>query len=79
MSQPPAPPVLPTPRWDVAPGSLRTQLEHWAMRAHYQLIWKATHDFELEARADFEAEIALHPGAPRIVEAPSGQLVDQIS
>jgi hypothetical protein len=31
------------------------------------------------ARADFEAEIALHPGAPRIVEAPSGQLVDQIS
>ena len=31
------------------------------------------------ARADFEAEIALHAGAPRIVEAPSGQLVDQIS
>ena len=49
----PPPSVPPAPSWDVAPGSLRTQLEHWAMRAHYQLIWRATHDFELEARAGF--------------------------
>lgn len=56
VSQPSAPPVLPTPRWDVAPGSLRSQLEHWAMRAHYQLIWKAQHDFDLEARAGFEGD-----------------------
>ncbi|OLN30039.1 hypothetical protein DVDV_0834 [Desulfovibrio sp. DV] len=56
VSQPSAPPVLPTPRWDVAPGSLRTQLEHWAIRAHYQLIWKAQHDFDLEARAGFEGD-----------------------
>ena len=26
------------------------------MRAHYQLIWKAQHDFDLEARADFEGD-----------------------
>ena len=56
VSQPSAPPVLPIPKWDVAPGSLRFQLEHWAMRAHYQLIWKAQHDFDLEARAGFEGD-----------------------
>jgi len=55
-AQPSVPPVLPTPKWDVAPGSLRSQLEHWAMRAHYQLIWKAQHDFDLEARAGFEGD-----------------------
>lgn len=55
-SSPPPPPAPPTPSWDVAPGSLHSQLEHWAMRAHYQLIWKAQHDFELEARAGFEGD-----------------------
>ncbi|MGE4538401.1 MAG: TcpQ domain-containing protein [Desulfovibrio sp.] len=55
-SPPPAPPAPPAPNWNIAPGSLHAQLEHWAMRAHYQLIWKATHDFELEARADFEGD-----------------------
>ena len=55
-SSPPPPPAPPAPSWDVAPGSLHSQLEHWAMRAHYQLIWKAQHDFELEARAGFEGD-----------------------
>jgi hypothetical protein len=31
------------------------------------------------ARADFEAEIALHAGAPRVVAPPAGHLVDQTS
>ena len=31
------------------------------------------------ALADFEAEIALHSGAPRIIEAEAGQFVDQTS
>lgn len=55
-SPPPSPPTPPEPSWNVSPGSLHSQLGHWAMRAHYQLIWKAQHDFDLEARADFEGD-----------------------
>ncbi|WP_129349088.1 toxin co-regulated pilus biosynthesis Q family protein [Solidesulfovibrio carbinolicus] len=55
-SPPPSPPTPPEPGWNVSPGSLHSQLGHWAMRAHYQLIWKAQHDFDLEARADFEGD-----------------------
>ncbi len=55
-SPPPSPPTPPAPSWNVSPGSLHSQLGHWAMRAHYQLIWKAQHDFDLEARADFEGD-----------------------
>jgi hypothetical protein len=45
-----------TPSWNIEPGSLHVQLETWALRAHYQLIWKAMHDFEMEARAKFNGE-----------------------
>lgn len=45
-----------TPNWNIEPGSLHAQLETWALRAQYQLIWKATHDFEMEARAKFNGE-----------------------
>ena len=55
-SPPPSPPTPPAPRWNSSPGSLHSPLGHGAMLAHYQLIWKAQHDFELEARADFEGD-----------------------
>jgi hypothetical protein len=55
-SPPPSPPTPPAPSWNISPGSLHSQLGHWAMRAHYQLIWKAQHDFDLEARAGFEGD-----------------------
>lgn len=48
-----APVALPAPEWNVQQGSLYSQLEGWANRAQYQLIWKATHDYELEAQAAF--------------------------
>ncbi|WP_198285074.1 TcpQ domain-containing protein [Solidesulfovibrio carbinoliphilus] len=54
------PPIAPVaPEWAIDRGSLHSQLETWATRAQYQLIWKATHDFDLEARASFGADFVL--------------------
>lgn len=40
-------------QWVVNPGSLFTQLTSWCDRAGYQLVWKASHDLDMEAHAIF--------------------------
>jgi len=55
-SPPPAPPSPPAPHWKITPGSLRSQLQAWTATAQYQLIWKASHDYQLEAQADFQGD-----------------------
>lgn len=40
--------------WHIKPGSLKTQLSTWARAANYQLVWKAAHDFEMQAEATFK-------------------------
>ncbi|MBI4804086.1 MAG: TcpQ domain-containing protein [Desulfovibrio sp.] len=51
-----APSAGPVPSWIIEPGSLHAQLESWVIKAQYQLVWKAKHDFELEARAKFDGD-----------------------
>jgi len=40
--------------WIIKPGSLKKQLTKWARIADYQLIWKAEHDFQMQAEATFK-------------------------
>ena len=40
--------------WIIKPGSLKGQLAEWTNRAGYQLVWKAGHDFEMQADASFK-------------------------
>lgn len=39
--------------WIINPGGLKDQLKRWASRSEYQLVWKAGHDFEMQAHAAF--------------------------
>ncbi|SDK77608.1 Conjugal transfer protein TrbH [Maridesulfovibrio ferrireducens] len=39
--------------WSIVPGGLKNQLKRWAGRAEYQLVWKAGHDFQMQAHATF--------------------------
>ncbi len=55
-SPPPPPPAPPAPHWKITPGSLHSQLQAWTATAQYQLIWKASHDYQLEAQADFQGD-----------------------
>lgn len=36
------------------PGSLQNQLDSWAERAGYQLVWKSSSDLDMEAHASFK-------------------------
>ncbi|WP_430735316.1 TcpQ domain-containing protein [Halodesulfovibrio aestuarii] len=40
--------------WNIKKGSLKTQLKIWAKQADYQLVWKAKHDFQMQAAATFK-------------------------
>lgn len=40
--------------WTLTAGSFKTQLEEWAHKADYQLIWKAEHDYTMQAKAIFK-------------------------
>lgn len=40
--------------WHIKPGSLKKQLSKWARVANYQLVWKAEHDFQMQAEATFK-------------------------
>lgn len=42
-----------TEEWAIRPGSLKAQLEDWSNRAGHQLIWKASHDFQMQSHAVF--------------------------
>lgn len=42
-----------TEEWAIRPGSLKAQLEGWAARAGHQLVWKASHDFQMQSHAVF--------------------------
>ena len=44
---------VPLPEWHLSQGSLRTQLDVWANRASYQLIWNADTDLDMQSRAMF--------------------------
>ena len=41
------------PEWLLTPGSLHVQLEQWAGRAGYQLVWNADTDLDMQSRASF--------------------------
>ena len=41
------------PEWQLSQGSLRTQLDVWASRASYQLVWNADTDLDMQSRATF--------------------------
>ena len=41
------------PEWHLSQGSLRTQLDVWANRASYQLVWNADTDLDMQSRATF--------------------------
>lgn len=41
------------PEWRLSQGSLRTQLDAWANRASYQLVWNADTDLDMQSRASF--------------------------
>ena len=49
-----AQPAAPSEYWQIAPGSLRMQLESWAGRKGITLVWKPDTDLELETGALFE-------------------------
>ena len=51
-------PVISDTEWTIVPGLLRGQLEGWALRAGYQLIWKARHDYEMHSQAIFRENFA---------------------
>lgn len=40
--------------WMLMPGSLQNQLDSWAERAGYQLVWKSSSDLDMEAHASFK-------------------------
>lgn len=42
------------PEWRLRPGGLRPQLEQWAERADYELVWRAPRDFMIEANVSFD-------------------------
>lgn len=48
----------PAEEWRIAPGSLRDQVEAWAARAEYQLVWKAEHDFTMQSHIVFRDAFA---------------------
>ena len=41
------------PEWHLSQGSLRTQLDVWASRASWQLIWNADTDLDMQSSASF--------------------------
>lgn len=41
------------PEWQLTQGSLHVQLEGWAGRASYQLVWNADTDLDMQSRASF--------------------------
>jgi hypothetical protein len=46
-----------TPKaWRLLPGLLRPQLEEWAEKAGYQIIWKSRHDYNLDSASEFKGE-----------------------
>lgn len=47
---------IPASDWNIEPGGLRAQLNAWASRAGYQLVWKAGHDYDMESHAAFQGE-----------------------
>ncbi len=48
-----APPIE---EWTISPGLLRGQMEGWASRAGYQLVWEAKNDFEMSSQATFQGD-----------------------
>lgn len=52
--QPVNAPVPVVEMWSLTAGSFKTQLEEWAHKADYQLIWKAEHDYTMQAKATFK-------------------------
>lgn len=48
----PAVPEEPDP-WRISPGSLHGQIQVWAIRANYRVIWRASRDLEMQSTASF--------------------------
>jgi hypothetical protein len=42
------------PTWEIKPGSLKTQLTEWANKAQWQIVWTASTDYQLQARAEIQ-------------------------
>lgn len=52
---PPVPEVL---HWNLHEGSLRHQLQSWAKKAGYQVIWNTSSDLEMQAFTEFSGSFA---------------------
>lgn len=42
--------------WTLRPGSLMNQLDDWAKKEHWKIIWKSNYDLELNAEASFSGD-----------------------
>lgn len=50
---PESPVEIPAP-WQIHPGSLRGQVQSWATRAQYTVVWRASRDLAMESSASFD-------------------------
>ena len=48
----------PTSTWAIAPGSLKRQMEGWAARAGFRVVWQADTDLHMAAGATFAGSFA---------------------
>lgn len=46
----------PLPTWNITPGALKAQMESWAEKAGYRLIWKADYDYMMQAPSTFRGD-----------------------
>lgn len=49
-------PTPPLPTWNITPGALKAQMESWAEKAGYRLIWKADYDYMMQAPSTFRGD-----------------------
>ena len=80
---------VPQSEWSIEPGTLRAQINAWTARAGYQLIWKASHDYDMDSHARFQGDFLgavknlftglQHAGFPLRVTLYKGNNVMEVS
>lgn len=80
---------VPQSEWSIEPGSLRAQITAWTARAGYQLVWKASHDYDMDSHARFQGDFVgavknlftglQHAGFPLRVTLYKGNNVMEVS
>lgn len=80
---------VPQSEWSIEPGTLRAQITAWTARAGYQLVWKASHDYDMDSHARFQGDFVgavknlftglQHAGFPLRVTLYKGNNVMEVS